>query len=1141
MLHIHRSERADALVAPLARVLADPPDDPFTPDVVAVPTRGVERWLAQRLSHHLGDDGRGAGVCANVDFGSPSRLVASAVAAVTGVDPDDDPWRRERLVWPVLQVVDASLDEPWAAPLARHVGGPDDAVRRSRRVALAQRVADLFSGYARQRPSVLVAWRAGDTTDGVGDAVPADLTWQPALWRRVRDLLDAPGPAEVLTDAVAALERDPDVVDLPGRLSVFGPTRLPEDQRRVLLALARHRDVHLWLPHPSPALWDAVAATLPDVAVPGPGVLRREHLPAVSRHPLLTSTARDSVELQVRLTAVSDLPVPDVPVPDLSGAGVAVVHHAAPAPPATLLGALQASLRADEPDPAVPLRLDAADRSVQLHACHGRSRQVEVLREVLVGLFAADPTLEPRDVVVLCPDVETFAPLVTATFGSVADGTVGGHPGQRLRVSLADRGAGAVNPVLAVVATLLRLADGRVTASDVLDLAAAAPVRRRFRLTDDDLDRWRAWAVEVGVRWGEDGTRRERFGIDPRVRQGTWDAALDRVLLGVAMAEEDARFVGAALPLDDVGSTDVEVAGRFTELVTRLTDLLAGLSGSRPLGEWLDTLDRAVTLLTDPAPDDAWQTAQARRVLGAVRTSGETHAGSRLALEDVRALLADRLTGRPTRSGFRTGALTVCSLEPMRAVPHRVVCLLGMDDTVFPRSASPDGDDLLARAACVGERDRRTEDRQIFLDAVGAAAEHLVVLHTGADERTGAVRPPAVPVAELLDTLDRIAVAPAGGPARDHVVVRHPLQAVGEPNFVPGALGTPGPFSHDDAALAGAVAGRGDRATPGLLVTEPLAVEPPGGSEVDLDDLVAVLEHPVRWFVTKCLGVRLTLDADEVDDRLPLSLDPLVGWGAGDRILTATLAGADPQQVFQAEWRRGQAPPRRLGFAALTTVMDRVRPLHATAASAMSTGEARAVDLAVTLPSGVSVVGTVPGVHGERVVRAEYSKLAPKHRLRSWVQVLALAAAHPGTSWETGTIGRAPVSAPRAAWSRIAAPEHAEAVRLLDDLVRLRAEAARAPLPVPPEAAHAYAVTRDRGAVDAAAALGEARYTWGGGFEKTDAYHVLCWGPGVALDTFVGVPTDDDRRTLPGETTRFGALARRVWEPLLEREEKGTS
>ncbi|WP_166844959.1 exodeoxyribonuclease V subunit gamma [Isoptericola sp. BMS4] len=1143
MLHIHRSERADALVEPLAEVLAAPPEDPFAPDVVAVPTRGIERWLAQRLAHHLGA-GDGAGVCANVDFGSPARLVGSATAAVTGVEPDDDPWRRARLVWPVLETIDAALGEPWAAPLARYVGAEDDVVRRSRRLALAQRVAGLFSSYAQQRPGLLVAWLDGGEgapdDDGAGRPVPADLAWQPVLWRRVRDAIGAPSPPEVLGDAVTRLVDDPAAVDLPSRLSVFGPTRLPADQLAVLRALAAHREVHLWLPHPSPALWDSVAG--------GPaGVARRADVPLLARHPLLASTARDSVELQLRLAADGEA---------ATGAGtdvgVRTTHHPAADPPATLLGALQRAVHADEPAPE-PTDVGPTDRSVQVHACHGRARQVDVLREVLTGLFAADPTLEPRDVIVMCPDVEAFAPLVTATFGAAPDG-VPVHPGQRLRVSLADRGAGVVNPVLGVLATLLRLADGRVTASEVLDLAAAEPVRRRFRLSDDDLDRWRDWAVEVGVRWGEDGTRRARFGIDARVRQGTWDAALDRVLLGVAMAEEDSRFVGPALPLDDVGSTDVDVAGRFAELVARLTDLLAGLDGPRPLGDWLDVLDRAVTLLTDPAPDDAWQTVQARRVLGDVRAAGASAggpAGSDLRLEDVRALLGDRLAGRPTRAGFRTGALTVCSLEPMRAVPHRVVCLLGMDDGVFPRSASPDGDDLLARDACLGERDRRSEDRHIFLDALTAAREHLVVLHSGADERTGAARPPAVPVAELLDALDRVGRTADGSPVREQVVVRHPLQVVGERNFVAGALGGTGPFSFDVAAFDGARAGRGERAEPGPLVAEPLAPRDDarpgvaGAPTVDLDDLVALLEHPARWFVTTTLAARIARDEDEVDDRLPLTMEPLAKWGAGDRILTALLAGTDPDLAFQAEWRRGQAPPRRLGFTALRDVVDRVRPVQAMTQNVTTgVGAARAVDVAATLPSGVVVAGTVPAVHDGRVVRAEYSKLGPKHRLRAWLQVLALAASPgppPAGSWHAATVGRAPGRSPRAAWSRIDAPDATEAARLLDDLVGLRAAAARAPLPVPPEAAHAYAVSRGGGTGDPGQAMSEARYTWNGGFERADPYHVLCWGDGAALDAFAGVPDDDDRRAFPDEPTRLGALARRVWDPLLAHEQKGTT
>ncbi|WP_265520976.1 exodeoxyribonuclease V subunit gamma [Oerskovia flava] len=1132
---MHRSERADALVAPLAAVLADLPADPFTPDVVAVPTRGVERWLAQRLSHHLGASDAVSGVCANVDFSGPRRLVEQVVADLTGVEPDDDPWRPERLAWSVLEVLDAHLDEPWAAPLARYVGEPDDEVRRGRRLTLARRVADLLVDYARQRPDVVLAWSAGDTSVGTA---PDDLAWQPELWRRLLVRVPGTDPARRVADAVDALRADPAVVDLPARLSVFGPTRVPEDELRVLRALAEHRDVHLWLVHPSPGLWEKVAAHADGAPETRP---RRADVPPLARHPFLGSTARDAVELQLRLD------------------GAEVTHHPTAAPRPTLLGALQSALRADEPDGAHVV--DPADRSVQVLACHGRARQVEVLRETLVGLFAADETLQARDVIVLCPDIETFAPLVTATFGAVPELGDDAHPGQRLRVSLADRGPGTTNPVLGLLATLLRLADGRVTASEVLDLAASAPVRRRFRFSDDDVDRLRQWAVEAGVHWGEDGERRERFGIDARVRQGTWDAALDRILLGAAMADEDARFVGPALPLDDVGSTDVDLAGRLAELVARLTEVLRALTGVHPLGHWLDALDRALTLLAEAPPTETWQVGAARRVLGDVRASGSAHGDVELRLADVRAVLDDRLAGRATRSGFRTGALTVCSLEPMRSVPHRVVCLLGLDDGAFPRTASPAGDDLLARHPEIGERDPRSEDRQIFLDAVAAAGDHLVVVHTGADERTGAPRPPAVPVAELLDALDRVATVPGGGPVREHVVVRHPLQTVDERSFTPGALGVPGPFSHDVAAFDGARAVRGERRAAGALVAAPLELpvdlttDPGSGagtgtsSDVELDDLVRLLENAPRWFAQHTLDVGLVVDAEDVDDRLPLALTGLSGWGVGDRVLRAALTGVDPGRAMQAEWRRGQVPPRELGRSALQRVVQSVGPLRVAAVEAAREADAAAgrpvspdvlrsgetVDVRAALPGGRTLVGTVPGVHGRRVVRTEYSRLGPKHRLRAWVQVLALAASDPAQPWDATTIGRSSRGMD-VAWSQVTPPD--AAADLLADLVALRDEAAREPLPFLPEVSLKYA--EERRTTDARDALVRAGWLWDKGFERKDPYVVLAWGRDAPLADVGGQARPADLGRLPDDPTRLGAVSRRVWDTLLENERRGT-
>ncbi|HET8616231.1 MAG TPA: exodeoxyribonuclease V subunit gamma [Actinomycetales bacterium] len=1114
MLHVHRSERTDALVGPLAAMLAVSPDDPFAPDVVAVPTKGVERWLAQRLSHHLGTGSDGeAGVCANVLFPSPTRLVSEVLSSVLGVDPADEPWRSEALTWTLLRVVDECAGEAWCHALGRHLGvtadGSDER-RAGRRLAVARHLARLFTGYGAQRPTMVRDWAAGRDEDGAGAAVPDDLRWQPELWRRLRAEVGVPSPAERLEQALTALAAGPRDVELPARLSVFGPTRLPQDQLQVLDALGRHREVHLWLPHPSPDAWARARGGSEADGRAGAPTRRRELVPDV-RHPLLASMARDALELQHRLEAYD----------------VAQHHHPAVAPAATLLGSVQHQVRRDDPG-SEPLAVSPADRSVQVHACHGRARQVEVLREVLVGLFADDPTLEPRDVLVMCPDIEAFAPLVAATFGLLPDSDGEGiHPGHTLRVRLADRSLRQTNPVLSLVATLLELADSRVTVSQVLDLASTPPVRHRFGLHDDDLERIRHWAVTSGVHWGEGPSRRERFGL-AAVGQGTWQAGLDRLLLGAAMAEEDQRFVGPALPLDDVDSTDIELAGRLAELVDRLAHVLGRLDGHQPVTAWVEALEEGVGLLADTAPADAWQVVQARAVLERVREAAKARGQLLVRLPDVRSALADRLKGRPSRAGFRTGALTICSLEPMRSVPHRVVCLLGLDDGDFPRGARVDGDDVLLRDPCVGERDPRSEDRQLLLDALMSAEQTFVVLYSGADERTGAVRPPAVPVSELLDAFD---AADPTHRARERVVVRHPLAAVDERNFVRGALGRPGPFSFDGAAHEAAAAGRAARLPRQPFLGRPLPPEP-RPDEIDLDDLVAALEHPVRWFLRRRLQLSFFDEHEEVDDRLPLELSGLDTWQVGDRLLDACLAGADRAQAMAAEWRRGEVPPRELGRSVLEQVVAKVQPLAA-AAGAVAQGEPQVVDLRADLPSGAVVTGTVRGVHGDLVLRTVYSRLAPKHRLRAWVQLLALVTSQPERPWQAMTIGRPAGSRTAAMVSRLSTPDPARAGQWLEQLVRLRAKALREPLPLPIAASCSYATSRFGGDAEVQA-LQNARQEWHAGFERTDEAHVTCWGD-AELDDLLGTPLTDERLWFPDES-RFGVLARRVWDVLLGHE-----
>ena len=338
----------------------------------------------------------------------------------------------------------------------------------------------------------------------------------------------------------------------------------------MLRALGAGREVHLFVLHPSPTLWEAIAAD-------GEPVVRRaeDHTAELPRNRLLASWGNDARELQLVV----------------AGAGTADHHHPVEHATGTLLARIQADVRADRA-PAGDLELAAGDRSVQVHACHGRARQVEALRDAILHRLAEDPTLEPRDVIVMCPDIETFAPLIHATFGAgeVSEEEDEALPAELrppdLRVRLADRSLRQTNPVLGAVAALLDLADARLTASQVLDLADREPVRRRFRLDDDDVGRLEDWIAESGIRWGLDAAHRAPFRLAD-LPAGTWRRGLDRLLLGVTMTEDGDRLVGDVLPLDDVDSGAIDLAGRFAELVDRLGDgarAAAGPAADRGVG-----------------------------------------------------------------------------------------------------------------------------------------------------------------------------------------------------------------------------------------------------------------------------------------------------------------------------------------------------------------------------------------------------------------------------------------------------------------------------------------------------------------------------------------------------------------------------
>ncbi|MHB1853696.1 MAG: exodeoxyribonuclease V subunit gamma, partial [Acidimicrobiales bacterium] len=694
------------------------------------------------------------------------------------------------------------------------------------------------------------------------------------------------------------------------------------------------------------------------------------------------------------------------------------------------------------------------------------------------------------------------------------------------------------------------LSAARVTASQVLDLISMEPVGRRFQIDEDALGRVQEWVGSAGIRWGIDSLQRSSRGLGG-LRANTWDSGLDRLLVGIGMADEDCRLFGDIVPLDDVSGPDVDLAGRVAELIARLNQALHDLAGRAPIGAWIEALSRATETMAQAAPSEAWQHEQLRRILQDVgveaQVSGVSGAEGELDLAEVRALFADRLAGRPTRANFRTGDLTICTLVPMRSVPHRVVCLLGLDDEVFPRHQGEDGDDLLLAEPHVGDREPRSEDRQLLLDALLAAQEAVVITYAGRDQRTNQPKPPAVPVSELLDVIDRtVRLESDGAKARTRIMTEHPLQPFAPVNFTNTGLRHRGPWSFDPVQLRAAESRQTDRVSVPPFLSGPLP--PRESGVVELAALVRFVEHPAKEFLRERLSLYVG-GSDSIKDAIPLELDALEKWGVGDRLLEARLEGASPEDALAAEVARGLLPPSPLDAAILDEVAPCVeRILDRFGAEPCTSSPSASYEVNVELPDGRYLIGSVSDVRDGTIITCTYSRLRPKQRLAAWVRFLALSASRPDLEVAAVAFGLgkkpykgvSPVA--RSAFWPLSGPPASRreaAISRLVILVDLYERNLREPLPI-------FCRTSAE-AVEAARFSDDwespARKAWESGYnrygENEEPEHVRLYGDEAPLQRFLDErPRTDDPASSRPAYSRFELYAHLLWDDVIDHPER---
>ncbi len=1022
MLHLVNSNHPEALRDALLRRLASQgPADPFAALQVVVPSIAQRSFVQQGMADALG-------VCANVQFSFLAQWLwaqAARLLPVAAVSPLD----AQSLAWRIYAALSERALVSRHPRLAAWLAQADPAMQYE----LAQAVAALFDKYATYRPQWVEAWLRGEDAHlgpaGERDDVMQDQAWQRALWQRLAQELGLPArhPFAEFQDALARIDLT-GLAQLPQQVHVFGLPTVPPVYLDALIALSAHVEVHLYLHNPCRDYWFDIVdpRRLSWLAARG----RDQYLEVGNR--LLAMWGRQSRGFLEQLLNKA------APASDEE----AFVEHLQP----SLLGCLQSAIldmQEIEPGSAAGM---AADGSISFHSCHTLARELEVLHDQLLAVFndPQDP-LRPSRVLVLLPDLEQAAPLVDAVFGSAAGA-------RHIPYRITGRPASSANPVAAALLEVLALAGTRHYASQVYGLLQNPLVAAAFGIDAQEQEVILGWLAQTRTHWGLDGEQRQHFGA-PGAQRHSFEAGLSRLYLGYALPAEVESPCAGLLAAGNVEGEHSRILAALDYFVERLAHWDQVLAVPAPPAQWrerlLGLLEQFVRAGGEQLEDLGATRAAILQLTQGMQAVGELA----LPLPVLRSALKDAL-GETTRGGAPTGSVTFAAMSSLRGLPFDMVCMLGLADGAFPGLNRASEFDLMRHSRLPGDRDRREEERNLFLDLLLAARKKLYLSYTGRSVRDNAALPPSVLVSDLLDVLvEACAADPASRSsrqaARAALVLEHPLQAFAEAYF-DGRNARLFSYHTDycQALLARVQADAGDEGG-ARFFAEPLPATDEEHRRLSADSLLEFFRHPARYLLRHRLRLTLPDEAPQIEDDEAFLPN---GWSRielAQRLLPRLLDGTAAEDLPQLARAGLEFPAGALGELLLQDELAQLQDFADRLAPELAAPLLPPVSFSLSFKFDDEdwlLEGALSELRAGGLVRYRYGDLRAGDYLAAWIQHLVLnccAVENPTTQW----IARD---------QRIRLQPVPDAHDKLSELLALLRQGLRAPLHFYPRAAWAY-------------------------------------------------------------------------------------
>lgn len=870
----------------------EPLKNPFQKEIILVQSPGMAQWLQIQLAQSLG-------ISANIQFPLPATFIWDMFTKVLKNIPKESPFNKDAMTWKLMCLLPDLLQYPIFASIKHYLQDDEDKQKIHQ---LAIRIADLFDQYLVYRSEWLDGWENGKKFDDLDK----NQDWQAALWVsliRYSRQLEQPEwhRARLYQRFIQALNKnDVDSDLLPKRVFIFGISTLPPIYLKGLEALSRHIDIHFMFNNPCRYFWGDIQNydILAKLNIKNTSSDLR-NIEEEQINPLLASWGRLGRDHLYLLSQIE---------------GLQEIHAFVDIEPDNLLHALQhdmlefknqATRHFSESNSHHNKKrlLDINDRSIGVHSCHSQQREVEILQDQLLNLFSEDPALTPRDVIVMVADIDNYAPYIQAVFSNAS-------LERYLPFAISDRKMTQVHPVLQTFIKLLDLPQSRFSSEQVLGLLEISALSQKFEIQEKELSLLREWVEGSGIRWGLDNENVQDLSL-PITGQHTWQFGLKRMFLGYAMDSQAGDWEGI-LPYDESTGLAAELIGKLAQLLMMLSIWRKKLKTSRLLSEWLPLCrdlfyaffeSNAETESIFILIDQQWQNI--------IQYGLSAQYANTVPVSLIRHDLVTRFENQRISQRFLAGPINFCTLMPMRSIPFKVVCLLGMNEGIYPRILPPLGFDLMAKKRQKGDRSRRDDDRYLFLEALLSAQQYLYISYIGRSIQDNSQRYPSVLVSELLEYIGNSYVLP-GDENRNsdesmakviqHLLFCHTRMPFSAKNFIKGTEQQ----SYAIEWLEAAKKHTQEQKQPQDDFIKPLVSEP--FSEITLDELINFYRHPIKAFFQLRLGVQFRVEQKELSNEEPFILDPLARYQFNTELLNALIEQKNVDQLYARMQASGCLP-----------------------------------------------------------------------------------------------------------------------------------------------------------------------------------------------------------------------------------------